>query len=55
MFGILASMMHNATRTETHTLREMDRARRLSEQREAEKRRHRDALEELNRYRRGYW
>lgn len=54
MFGILASTFRHATRTETFT-QEPDRARRLMNQREDERRRAREALDELVRYRRGYW
>lgn len=55
MFGILASMMHNATRTDTRPSADCDRVRRLHQQREDEARRRREALEELDRFRRGYW
>lgn len=54
MFGILASTFRHASRTETFN-EESDRARRLAHQREEERRREREALDELIRYRRGYW
>jgi hypothetical protein len=54
MFGILASTFRHATRTETFN-HPPDRARRLMRQRDEERRREREALDELIRYRRGYW
>lgn len=55
MFGILSSMMHTATRTEPFTMEEHHRERLLHERRKEEARREREALDELIRYRRGYW
>ncbi|MCB1328611.1 MAG: hypothetical protein KDK28_03760 [Maritimibacter sp.] len=54
MFGILASTFRHATRTETFN-QGTDRARRHIDHREEERRREREALDELVRYRRGYW
>ncbi len=54
MFGIMASVLRNATRTEprptpTHSERMMQR------RHEEERRRERDALEREIRFRRGFW
>ncbi|MCB1358011.1 MAG: hypothetical protein KDK53_16485 [Maritimibacter sp.] len=54
MFGILASTFRHATRTETFN-HAPERTYRLMHLNEEERRREREALDELVRYRRGYW
>lgn len=54
MFGIMASVFRNATRTEGNAETEYDRRGRPQNRREAEHRRAQEALDELNRYRLGY-
>lgn len=55
MFGIMASVFRNATRTHPFEGTPYDREQHLHNRREEEKRRKREALDTLNRYRRGYW
>jgi len=57
MFGIMASVFRNATRTNfgAESGYDYDWRRNGGNRRDDERRRAEDALEELKRYRRGYW
>ena len=55
MFGIMSSVIRNATRTEPFPETEFDRDRRITDRRAEERRREREALDREIRYRRGYW
>ena len=55
MFGIMASVFRNASRTEPFEGTSFDREQHLVNRREEERRREREAMDTLVRYRRGYW
>ncbi len=55
MFGIMASVFRNATRTHPFEGTPFDREHHLRNRREEESRREREALDKLIRYRRGFW